>query len=419
MSDSITQAVVDKAVRARDASRKLAYLSTSVKNEALAAMAQALIDEAPVILEANAKDIAAGEARGLSKALLDRLLLNEARIRDMAGGLDVIINLPDPVGEVFDMVTRPNGLQVGKMRVPLGVIGMIYEARPNVTVDAAGLCLKAGNAVLLRGGTEAIHSNTTIARIIAVAAAAAGIPEGAIEFIELTDRAAVNTMLKLNDYLDVVIPRGGKALKQAVIANATVPVIETGMGNCHVFVDREADLEMAARIVINAKCQRPGVCNAAETLLVDAPVAAAFLPGILEQLKERGVEIRGCPRTRELAPWVVPATDEDWDTEYLDLILAVRVVDGLEEAVDHIFRWGTKHSEAIVTENYTRARRFLREVDAAAVYVNASTRFTDGGVFGFGAELGISTQKLHARGPMGLKDLTSTKYIIFGDGQTR
>lgn len=419
MSDPVTQAVVDKAARARDASRTLAYLSTDVKNQALGAMAEALVDEAPAILEANAKDIAVGAARGLSRALLDRLLLNEVRIRDMAVGLDVVINLPDPVGELFDMVTRPNGLQVGKMRVPLGVIGMIYEARPNVTVDAAGLCLKAGNAVLLRGGTEAINSNTTIARIIAAAATSAGVPEGAIEFIELTDRAAVNAMLKLNDYLDVVIPRGGKALKQAVIANATVPVIETGMGNCHVFVDREADLEMAARIVINAKCQRPGVCNAAETLLVDAPVAAALLPGLLEQLKERGVEVRGCPRTQELVPWVVPATEEDWDTEYLDLILAVRVVDGLEQAVDHIFRWGTKHSEAIVTESYTRARRFLREVDAAAVYVNASTRFTDGGVFGFGAELGISTQKLHARGPMGLKDLTSTKYIIFGDGQTR
>lgn len=419
MSDPITKAVVEKAARAREASRKLAYLSTDVKNRALEAMAAALLENTAAILEANAQDIAAGEARGLSSALLDRLLLNEARIRDMADGLGVIVNLPDPVGEVFDMVTRPNGLQVGKMRVPLGVVGMIYEARPNVTVDAAGLCLKAGNAVLLRGGTEAIHSNTAIARICAAAATEAGIPEGAIEFIDITDRAAVNVMLKLNDYLDVVIPRGGKKLKQTVIQNATVPVIETGMGNCHVFIDRDADPEIALRIVINAKCQRPGVCNAAETLLVDAPIAARILPGLLEQLRERGVEVRGCPRTKELVDWVIPATEEDWDTEYLDMIIAVRVVDGFEQAVEHIYRWGTKHSEAIVTESYTRALRFLREVDAAAVYVNASTRFTDGGVFGFGAELGISTQKLHARGPMGLKDLTSTKYIIFGDGHVR
>jgi len=419
VSDPITKAVVEKAARAREASRKLAYLSTDVKNRALEAMAAALLENTAAILEANAQDIAAGEARGLSSALLDRLLLNEARIRDMADGLGVIVNLPDPVGEVFDMVTRPNGLQVGKMRVPLGVVGMIYEARPNVTVDAAGLCLKAGNAVLLRGGTEAVHSNTAIARICAAAATEAGIPEGAIEFIDITDRAAVNVMLKLNDYLDVVIPRGGKKLKQTVIQNATVPVIETGMGNCHVFIDRDADPEIALRIVINAKCQRPGVCNAAETLLVDAPIAARILPGLLEQLRERGVEVRGCPRTKELVDWVIPATEEDWDTEYLDMIIAVRVVDGFEQAVEHIYRWGTKHSEAIVTESYTRALRFLREVDAAAVYVNASTRFTDGGVFGFGAELGISTQKLHARGPMGLKDLTSTKYIIFGDGHVR
>lgn len=419
MSDQITRAVVEKAARAREASRVLAYLSTDVKDRALKAMVMALIENTSAILEANARDIAAGEARGLSWALLDRLLLNESRVRDMAEGLNVIVNLPDPVGEVLDMVTRPNGLQVGKMRVPLGVVGMIYEARPNVTVDAAGLCLKAGNAVLLRGGSEAINSNTTIARIIAEAATGAGVPEGAVEFIDLTDRAAVNALLKLNDYLDVVIPRGGKALKQAVIQNATVPVIETGMGNCHVFIDRDADLEMAARIVVNAKCQRPGVCNAAETLLVDAPVAGKLLPGLLAQLKEQGVEIRGCPQTRELAAGVVPATEEDWDTEYLDMIIAVRVVDDFDQAVDHIYRWGTKHSEAIVTESYARARRFLREVDAAAVYVNASTRFTDGGVFGFGAELGISTQKLHARGPMGLKDLTSTKYIIFGDGHVR
>lgn len=417
--EAIREAVIAKAARCREAARRLAYLPTDVKDRALLAMAAALEDEAPVILEANALDMEAGRAKGLTQALLDRLLLNEARIRDMAEGLRAVAALPDPVGEVTGMWTRPNGLQVGRVRVPLGVVGMIYEARPNVTVDAAGLCLKAGNACLLRGGSEAINSNRAIAGVIARAAVAAGIPEGAVELVEVTDRAAVNVMLRLNEYLNVLIPRGGAGLIQAVVQNATVPVIETGVGNCHVFVDREADLAMAERIVVNAKCQRPGVCNAMETLLVDEPVAAAFLPGLLERLRESGVEIRGCPRTRELAPWVTAAKEEDWATEFLDLILAVRVVDGLDQAMDHIYRYGTKHSEAIVTENYTRARRFLQEVDAAAVYVNASTRFTDGYQFGFGAEIGISTQKLHARGPMGLKELTTVKYIIYGNGQVR
>ncbi|MFZ5898984.1 MAG: glutamate-5-semialdehyde dehydrogenase [Bacillota bacterium] len=419
MSDEIKRALEERAARCRSAARRLAYLPTNVKDKALGAMADALLARSREILAANELDMEAGREKGLSKALLDRLMLNEARIADMAEGLRAVAGLPDPVGEVLGMWTRPNGLQVGQMRVPLGVIGIIYEARPNVTVDAAGLCLKAGNAVLLRGGSEAINSNRVIAGIIAEAAVGAGAPEGCIELVDVTDRAAVGIMLKMNGYLDVVIPRGGAGLIQFVVQNATVPVIETGVGNCHVFVDRDADLEMAAKIVINAKCQRPGVCNAMETLLVDAPVADAFLPGLLPKLREAGVEVRGDERTRSFADWVKPATELDWATEYLDLILAVRVVDGLDQAIEHIYRYGTKHSEAIVTENYTRARRFIQEVDAAAVYVNASTRFTDGYQFGFGAEIGISTQKLHARGPMGLKELTTIKYICYGTGQIR
>ncbi|MBO8128291.1 MAG: glutamate-5-semialdehyde dehydrogenase [Peptococcaceae bacterium] len=419
MTDEIRQAVVEKAARCKEAARRLAYLSTNVKNDALKSMAEELVARAPEILEANAKDVEAGKAKGLSKALIDRLLLTENRIKDMAEGLDVLVKLPDPVGEVTSMWTLPNGLQVGQVRVPLGVIGIIYEARPNVTVDAAGLCLKAGNAILLRGGSEAINSNRAITKVISEAAARAGVPEGAIELVENTDRAAVNVMLKLNEYLDVLIPRGGAGLIQAVVQNATVPVIETGVGNCHVFIDRDADLSMAEAVVINAKCQRPGVCNAMESLLVDEPVAAAALPRLLGALRERGVEIRGCSRTKEIVPWVKEATEEDYAAEFLDLVMSVKVVDGIDEAIDHIYRYGTKHSEAIITENYTRARRFLKEVDAAAVYVNASTRFTDGFQYGFGAEIGISTQKLHARGPMGLKELTTKKFIIYGDGQIR
>ncbi|MDI6631385.1 MAG: glutamate-5-semialdehyde dehydrogenase [Thermoanaerobacteraceae bacterium] len=417
--NEIEAAVVEKAKRAKEAARRLAYLSTTAKDAGLLAMADALEANMAGILEANARDLEAGKAKGLSGALLDRLLLNEARVREMAQGLRDVVKLSDPVGEVVAMWRRPNGLEVGQMRVPLGVIGMIYEARPNVTVDAAGLCLKAGNAVVLRGGSEAIHSNTAITRIIADAAYRAGIPEGAIEFIDRTEREAAQVLMRLNEYVDVLIPRGGAGLIQTVVKTATVPVIETGVGNCHTYVDEFADLEKAAAIVINAKCQRPGVCNAMETLLVHEAVAPAFLPAVARQLKERGVEIRGCPGTLKYVPWARPATEEDWFTEFLDLILAVRVVSSLEEALDHIYRYGTKHSEAIVTESYTNARRFLKEVDAAAVYVNASTRFTDGGQFGFGAEIGISTQKLHTRGPMGLKELTTIKYIIFGEGQVR
>jgi len=413
------QEIREKARQAGQAARVLAGLSAAEKNGALTEMAGALVQETPAILEANQLDMAAGRGKGLSNALLDRLLLTPERVKDMAAGLQEVAALPDPVGEVESMWLRPNGIQVGKVRVPLGVIGIIYEARPNVTVDAAGLCLKAGNAVLLRGGSEAINSNKAITRVIAAAAERGGIPGGAVQLVESTDRAAVNTMLKMNGLIDVIIPRGGAGLIQTVVQNATVPVIETGVGNCHVYVDDLADLAMAESIVINAKCQRPGVCNAIESLLVHAGVAAEFLPGMLGRLKERGVEVRGDRRVKELADWVKEATEEDWGTEYLDFILAVKVVDGLDEAMDHIHRYGTRHSEAIITKDYQRARRFLREVDAAAVYVNASTRFTDGHQFGFGAEIGISTQKLHARGPMGLKELTTYKYIIYGDGQVR
>lgn len=411
--------VIAKAQKAKDAARKLAYLSTDVKNDALLAMADSLLKNTYNILEANNEDIREADKNGLSRALIDRLLLNQARVVDMANGLAMVASLPDPVGEVESMWTRPNGLRIGRTRVPLGVVGIIYEARPNVTVDAAGLCLKAGNSVVLRGGSEAIHSNTAIANVIAEAATREGLPDGAINLIETTDRDAVNFMLTLNEYIDVIIPRGGSGLIQTVVQNATVPVIETGVGNCHVFVDRYADLEKARRIVINAKCQRPGVCNALESLLVHQAVASEFLPGMLEALKEAGVEVRGCERTKAASEWVKPATEEDYANEFLDLIISVKVVDSLDEALDHIYRYSTKHSEAIITENYTRAMRFLNEVDAAAVYVNASTRFTDGGQFGFGAEIGISTQKLHARGPMGLKELTTNKHIVFGDGQIR
>lgn len=405
--------------KAKEASRQLAVLSTKVKNEALLAMARGLEERTEMILVANEADMEAGREKKLSSALLDRLLLTPDRIREMAEGLRALVALPDPVGEVVKMWTRPNGLQIGKMRVPLGVIGIIYEARPNVTVDAAGLCLKAGNAVILRGGSEAINSNRAIVHVIRAAAASAGVPEEAIQLIPTTDREAVNYMMKMNDYIDVLIPRGGAGLIQMVIQNATVPVLETGVGNCHVYVEEDADLQMAERIIINAKTQRPGVCNAMETLLVNEKIAEAFLPGLAITLQAKGVELRGCPKTLEILPDCVPATEEDWKTEYLDLILAVRVVKDLDEAIDHIHTYGTKHSEAIVTSSYEKARLFLQRVDAAAVYVNASTRFTDGFQFGFGAEIGISTQKLHARGPMGLEELTSTKYIIFGDGQIR
>jgi glutamate-5-semialdehyde dehydrogenase len=409
----------DKGAKAQQAARRLAVISSAVKNQALLKMADALVENRAAILAANSKDLAAGQEKGLSRALLDRLALSEKRISDIADGLRAIAVLPDPIGEVLGGGQRPNGLAITKVRVPLGVIGIIYEARPNVTADAAGLCLKAGNAVILRGGSEAINSNIAVTAILAAAATSAGVPEAAIQLIENTDRQAVNAMLKLNQFLDVIIPRGGAGLIRTVVENSSVPVIETGTGVCHTFVDASADLAMAQDIAFNAKVSRPAVCNAMETLLVHRAVAESFLPAMLSRFTAAGVELRGCDETRRLHPAVKPASEEDWATEYNDLILAVRVVDGIEMALEHIAVYGTKHSEAIVTAQYDNARRFQNEVDAAAVYVNASTRFTDGFEFGFGAEIGISTQKLHARGPMGLTELTSVKYLVNGNGQVR
>lgn len=382
-------------------------------------MAQALEDQSDFIIQANKSDVEAAIQNGKPKAFIDRLTLNQKRIKDMADGIRVVKSLPDPVGETVAMWRRSNGLVIGQRRVPLGVIGIIYESRPNVTADAAGLCLKAGNAVILRGGSEAIQSNKAIVRVLAQAAYEAGIPEGAIQLIENTDRDSARQLMRLNGLVDVLIPRGGAGLIKAVVEEATVPVIQTGVGNCHVYVDGECDQDMAVKIVVNAKTQRPGVCNAAETLLVDKSIANEFLPKVVKALREKGVEIRGCEETLKIVSDAVPATPEDWDTEYLDYILAVKVVNGIDEAICHIQQHGTGHSEAIVTSNYFKAQKFLDEVDAAAVYVNASTRFTDGFEFGFGAEIGISTQKLHARGPMGLKELTTVKYVIYGNGQIR
>lgn len=419
MDESLKKVMVQQGKMARQAARFMATASTTLKNDALYAMAAALEKEIPAILEANQRDLDLGRQQGLTSALLERLTLDETRIKDMAQGLREIAALTDPVGEVLGMWRRPNGLEIGRVRTPLGVVGIIYESRPNVTADAAGLCIKSGNAIILRGGEEALNSNRVIARAIAGAAETAGLPAGAIALIDSYDKEAAVYLMKMNDYVDVLIPRGGLGLKKAVMENATVPYIMTGMGNCHVYVDQFADLVKARPIVFNAKVQRPSVCNAAETLLVHREVAAAFLPGMLADLMDAGVEIRGCSRTQALVPGIKAATDEDWNQEYLDLILAVKVVDSLEEAIDHINTHGTGHSEAIVSENYSHVRRFLAAVDAAAVYANASTRFTDGGIFGFGAEMGISTQKLHARGPMGLTELTTIKFIIYGDGQIR
>lgn len=418
-SMDIKAAIITKAGLARKAAKKMALLSTDTKNKSLIAMADALVQRKEEILQANSKDMENGRLKGLTQSLLDRLQLTEKRICDMAEGLRQVAALPDPVGEVLKMWKRPNGLQIGQQRVPLGVIGIIYEARPNVTVDAAALCLKAGNTVLLRGGSEALHSNKAVVDVISKAGTENGLPEDCIQFIDITDREAVNVMLKLNGYLDVLIPRGGAGLIRTVVENATVPVIETGVGNCHVYVHEDADLEMAEKIIINAKIQRPAVCNAIETILVHKNLANKFLPQVSKTLLEHGVELRGCPDSCKIVKEMKPAKNEDWSTEYLDLILAVKIVDSFEAALQHIEEYGTKHSEAIITKDYFIAQRFLKEVDAAAVYVNASTRFTDGFEFGFGAEIGISTQKLHARGPMGLTELTTIKYLIYGEGQIR
>jgi glutamate-5-semialdehyde dehydrogenase len=404
--------------KARDAARRLAVTSTEVKNAALLAMAKELRRNEAAILEQNGLDLDDGKAAGLTNALLDRLALDKKRVEAMAAGLEEIAAFRDPVGEVLGMWNGEKGVRIGRIRVPLGVVGIIYEARPNVTADAAGLCLKSGNAVILRGGKEALRSNTIIAKILSDAGAQAGVPDGSVQLLATSDRAASVALMQL-PYLDVLIPRGGTKLKESVMENARVPYIMTGVGNCHTFVDASADIGMAVDIVVNAKCQRPGVCNAMETLLIHKDIAPRFIPVGLKALSERDVELRGDEAVRALFPSAKPATEEDWETEFYDLILAVRVVDSLEAAMEHIHRYGTQHSEAIVTESYASAQAFLAGVDAAAVYVNASTRFTDGGVFGFGAEMGISTQKLHARGPMGVEQLTSTKFIIYGNGQTR
>ncbi len=405
--------------RAKEASVVLATLATPRKNKALLASAEALLAAQQEILAANRADVEGALEAGIKGAFIDRLTLTEKRLEDMAEGLRQVAALHDPVGEVLSMKTLDNGLIIGQKRVPMGVIGIIFEARPNVAADAFGLCLKAGSAVILRGGKEAFRTNQAVIAVLRQALAAEGLPEDCVQMVPDTSRETANEMMRLNGYLDVLIPRGGAGLIHSVVQNSTVPVIQTGVGNCHVFVDESADLEKAARIVINAKTQRPGVCNACESLLVHEKIAEAFLPVIGKALQEKKVEIRGDAQTQKLVEGSVPATEEDWATEYEDYIISTRVVKDIEEAIAHIRKYTTGHSEAIVTENYTNAQRFLNEVDAAAVYVNASTRFTDGGQFGFGAEIGISTQKLHARGPMGLKELTTTKYIIYGDGQIR
>ena len=408
-----------KAQAAKKAAAKLAVTSTAVKNAALLAMAAALEAKQSEILAANERDMTAAAAKGMKSSMLDRLKLTAERISGMADGLRQVAGLADPVGNVIDGKTLPNGLHITKIRVPLGVIGIIYEARPNVTADAAGLCLKSGNAVILKGGSEAMESNKTVAAILAQAAEGAGIPAGSIQFIDTSDRQAVQDLIHMNGLVDVVIPRGGAGLIQAVVRNASVPVIETGAGVCHTYVDKDADVEMAMKIAFNAKVQRPSVCNAMETLLVHKDIADKFLPMMLMMYNSSAVEIRGDKAVQEYSGQVHPATEEDWSTEYGDLRLSVKIVDSIEEAMAHIAKYGTGHSECIVTDNYQAAQLFQYTVDAAAVYVNASTRFTDGNEFGFGAEIGISTQKLHARGPMALPELMSTKYLINGNGQVR
>ena len=411
--------IIKKAILAKKAGIVLSRLDTVQKNKCLSHMIDALIEDTEYILNENQKDMAAGKLKGMSEALLDRLLLNKKRLEGIIEGLKQLIALKDPVGEVLYMNKMPNGLLIGQTRVPLGVIGIIYEARPNVTVDAASLCIKSGNAVILRGGSEAVNSNIALVKSLRKALVSAGLPEDSISIIEDTSRETAARFMKLNEYIDVLIPRGGAGLIKSAIENSTIPVIQTGTGNCHVYVDSYGDLNMAERIILNAKISSPGVCNAEEKLLVHKDVADEFIPRIVKSLTESGVEVRGCEMTLKLSGDIKPAEDIDWYTEYLDYIIAVKVVDSIDEAIEHINKYGTKHSEAIVTDNYSNSRKFMAEVDAAAVYINASTRFTDGNEFGLGAEIGISTQKLHARGPMGLKELTSTKYIIYGDGQIR
>ncbi len=415
----IKEQVTRTGYEAKKAAGLLANVSTSVKNSVLLEMSEALVKGSDYIIGENARDLEYAKDKGLSDAMINRLILNEKAIKGMAEGLAEIAALPDPVGEITGMRRRPNGLLVGKKRIPLGVIGIIYESRPNVTADAAALCLKSGNAVILRGGSEAIHSNLAIARILKGVLKETDIPETAIQIIETTDREAVSEMLKLEDYIDLIIPRGGEGLIRAVVNMSRIPVLKHYKGVCHIFVDESADIEMAATISLNAKAQRPGVCNAMETLLVHRNIAESFLPVMAERFRKAGVRLKGCDRTRAILRDVEAATEADWYEEYLDLILSVRVVDSIEEAMAHIEKYGSLHTEAIITSDYNNSQRFLNEVNSSTVLVNASTRFSDGFELGLGAEMGISTTKLHAFGPMGLEELTTTKFIIYGNGQIR
>ena len=406
-------------MNAKAAETEMRNLSTNKKNEVLLAVADRLVKDAQTLISANALDVEEGKRNHMPEGLIDRLLLTESRIEGMAEGLRQVSALEDPIGEVLGMKKRPNGLLIGQKRVPLGVIGIIYEARPNVTADAFALCFKTGNVVILKGGSDAIHSNEAIVNCIRETLKEQGVTENAIQLISDTSRETAAEFMKMNQYVDVLIPRGGRGLIKAVVEQSTIPVIETGTGNCHTYVDETADLQMAANIIINAKTQRVGVCNACESLIVHRKITDQFLPLLKKRLAEKEVEVRADEAARAVVPEFTPATEEDWGTEYLDYILSLKIVDSVEEAIEHINKYNTGHSESIITSDYFNAQKFLDEVDAAAVYVNASTRFTDGEEFGFGAEIGISTQKLHARGPMGLKELTTTKYIIYGDGQIR
>ncbi len=411
--------VLEMCKKAKQASYLLAQIPTDTKNKALRNMADALEKNAKTIIEANKIDVKASHQKGVREALIDRLVLNEKKITSMANCLREVSQLPDPVGEIVKMWTRPNGLIIGQLRVPLGVVAVIYESRPDVTSDSSGICLKSGNSVILRGGSEAINSNIAIGEVLSKAAIDSGIPDGAIQVVPDTDRSVAMRLMAMREYVDVLIPRGGAGLIKAVVENSKVPVIETGVGNCHIYVEKDADLDSAIDIIINAKCQRPGVCNAAEKLLIHKDVAEKFLPRVIKALRERGVEIRGCEETQRIVADVIPASEEDWYTEYLDLIIGIKVVNGLDDAIAHINKYGTKHSEAILTTDFSKALAFIQRVDCAAIYWNASTRFTDGNQYGLGAEIGISTQKIHARGPMSVQHLTSIKYFVLGRGHIR
>ena len=413
------QYIIKKAEAAKLASKVMSKVTTHQKNECLKFMIKMLYEDKEYILSENMKDVNSAMCNGMSEPMIDRLLLNEKRLDAIALCLEQLISLKDPIGEVISMNRMPNGLLIGQMRVPLGVIGIIYESRPNVTVDAASLCIKSGNVVILRGGSEAINSNIALVKSLRKALALSGLPEDFISIIEDTSRDTVNNFMKLNQYIDVLIPRGSAGLIKATKENSSIPVIETGTGNCHIYVDSYSNLQMAERIIINAKVSRPGACNSAEKLLIHQDIANIFVPLIVKSLKNSGVEVRGCEKVKQICDDIILASDTDWYTEYLDYIISIKIVDNIDEAIEHINKYGTMHSEAIVTENYPNSQKFLMEIDASAVYINASTRFTDGSEFGLGAEIGISTQKLHARGPMGLRELTSTKYIIYGSGQIR